>query len=592
MAEAMRALLLLLLPCVLATSSILPPPGGPVHCNVGTFDCTVTNACGSFNDRTTCHASQAVYPRTEAELVAAVASAAREKRKAKAVAKYSHSLPKLVCPGGSDGVVISTALLSRVVGVDVEKKQITVQSGMLLRDLVAEAAKVGLSLPASPYFYGVTIGGLLATGAHGSSLMGRGGAVHEYVVGMRIVTPSTTTGESGERLAVVRELRADDPDLDAAKVSLGVLGVISQVTLQLEPLFKRSVTFVTNDSDADLAEMVDVWGLQHEFGDIMWLPGQGKVVLRKDDRVDISTPGDGLNLGMFRDRPSSDIARSRLEEEQLQEKGSDAALCSVSHNRSVVAEKLGFGLTNDGKSFTGYPVVGYQHRIQAYGSCQEGPDDDGHQEQQLCPWNPRINGSFIYNPGLSVTRSKAKAFIKDVLTLRDLNPDAFCGLDMHSGILFRYVKSSTAYLGKAEDSVELDMAYYRSRVRGTPAMHADVFDELEQMALYKYGALPHWGKSRSYAFNETRGKYPKLGEFLDVKARFDPDGVFSSEWSDQVLGINGSPMILGPDCAVEGLCTCIQDSDCASGYVCSPGKLYPDARVCSIPHPQSNIAQL
>lgn len=86
-----------------------------------------------------------------------------------------------------------------------------------------------------------------------------------------------------------------------------------QVTLQLEPLFKRSVTFLTNDSDADLAEVVDVWGLQHEFGDIMWLPGQGKVVLRKDDRVDISTPGDGLNLGTFRDTPTSDIARSRLE---------------------------------------------------------------------------------------------------------------------------------------------------------------------------------------------------------------------------------------------------------------------------------------
>lgn len=82
----------------------------------------------------------------------------------------------------------------------------------------------------------------------------------------------------------------------------------TQVTLQLEPLFKRNVTFLTKDSDAELAEMVAVWGQQHEFGDIMWLPGQGKVVLRKDDRVDVSTPGDGLNLGLH-----PDIVPERLE---------------------------------------------------------------------------------------------------------------------------------------------------------------------------------------------------------------------------------------------------------------------------------------
>lgn len=49
----------------------------------------------------------------------------------------------------------------------------------------------------------------------------------------------------------------------------------------------------------DLAEQVAVWGHLHEFGDMTWLPHQRKVFYRKDDRVDVSTPGDGLNDYLF-----------------------------------------------------------------------------------------------------------------------------------------------------------------------------------------------------------------------------------------------------------------------------------------------------
>jgi hypothetical protein len=59
-----------------------------------------------------------------------------------------------------------------------------------------------------------------------------------------------------------------------------------QVTLQLQPLFKRSITNVQKD-DSDLESMIVQFGLEHEFGDVTWYPAQGKVVYRVDDRVPV-----------------------------------------------------------------------------------------------------------------------------------------------------------------------------------------------------------------------------------------------------------------------------------------------------------------
>ncbi|KAF7062646.1 hypothetical protein CFC21_069221 [Triticum aestivum] len=309
-------------------------------------------------------------------------------------------------------------------------------------------------------------------------------------------------------------------------------------------MFKRSVTFLERD-DSDLAAQVAVWGHLHEFGDMTWLPRQGKVIYREDDRVDVSSPGDGLNdyLG-FRSFPTLGLIIARVAEEHVE---------------------------NDGSSFTGYPVVGYQHRIQASGSCIDAKDN---LLRSSCPWDPRVRSLFFYNTGFSVTLSKAPALVADMQRLRDLNPRALCSLDAKMGVLIRYVGASSAYLGKTEDSVNFDFTYYRSYTQGRPRAHSDVIDELEQMALRKYGAVPQWGKNRNFAFDGAIAKYAKAGEFLKVK---------ESEWSDHVLGIDGSPNIVQKGCAIEGLCICSHDSHCApeQGYYCRPGKVYTEARVCS-----------
>ncbi|KAJ4770634.1 hypothetical protein LUZ62_054891 [Rhynchospora pubera] len=571
----LRTLILFSVFCLVVPPLIASPPPDPVQCVDGTSNCTMSNAYGAFPDRSICHGSQVVYPSSEEELLRVVAKAAASKTKMKAVTRFSHSIPKLACPGGSDGILISTLNLNRVISVDTTRMQITIESGMTLKDLIEAAAEANLALPHAPYWYGLTIGGMLSTGAHGSSLWGKGSAVHEYVIGMRVVTPAP----AAQNFAVIRLLGIGDPDLDAAKVSLGVLGVISQVTLQLQPMFKGSITFSTRD-DTDLAEKAVNFAYQHEFADIVWHPGHGKVVYRLDDRMPVNVLGEGVyNFIGFRPTATAAILANRLAEEAFEAAGNGNGKCLDSQVTTSTLSLARYGLMNSCGNITGYPVIGYQNKMQASGGCAFGNED---LLLTACPWDPRIKGSFFHQTTVSIPLERVKEFILDLQKLRDLNPKALCGLELYSGILMRYVKASSAYLGKTSDMIDFDITYYRSRNPATPRLYEDFIEEIEQIALFKYNGLPHWGKNRNIAFNGVIKKHVNSRDFLRVKDRYDPDGLFSSEWSDQILGLTGSVIVLKERCALEGLCICSEDLHCApdKGYYCRPGKVYTDARVC------------
>jgi L-gulonolactone oxidase len=101
---------------------------------------------------------------------------------------------------------------------------IEVEAGMLTRDMNKHLRKAGLMVPSLPIYEGMTVGGMAATGSHGSSL--QHASLSDQVLEMTIVRPD---GES------VRVTRQNPETWRAACLSLGLLGVVYSLRLKCEP---------------------------------------------------------------------------------------------------------------------------------------------------------------------------------------------------------------------------------------------------------------------------------------------------------------------------------------------------------------------
>ncbi|MCO5610835.1 hypothetical protein L7F22_065077 [Adiantum nelumboides] len=452
---------------------------------------------------------------------------------------------------------------------------------------------------------------MTSTGAHGSSMWGKGSGVHDYVVGMRIIVPASEE----EGFAKVVKVAEGNADLDAARLSLGVLGAISTVTFQLEPIFKRSVTLELRE-DYELDHAAHKLAKAHEFSALTWYRASSKMLVRVDDRVTVDTPGDGAYKFAIFDKMDVGIVESmRTVWEASEESQNDDPICKQEPILMNSQIDSGDGLANDGfGTFVGYPVIGFHHKMQTSGGCEreeftpiitptsilgseslpsygdgmveepQVPYIDAHNKPGTYLWNPLIKGFLFFHTSVSIPVSKFTDALIDVKRLQDIFPQAMCNLAFLGGVLLRFLTTSKAYLGEPPNAVVFEMMYYRSRKPSTPRFHQDPFEEIEQILVFKYGGKPHCGKNRDLVFEAMDKRTVALENFVEARQRFDPQGLFSNDWTDAILGIKSSRDVqtFQDYCALEGLCRSKEDSHChpAKGVMCRPGHVYKKARVC------------
>ncbi|GLJ25515.1 hypothetical protein SUGI_0488410 [Cryptomeria japonica] len=549
--------------------------------------CQIYNYQGLWEDHENCMAANSSSPKSEAELVQVVAKAVKNKQKVRVVSWLGHSLTKLACVG-NQGLIISTKNYNQIISINKTAMTITVQAGAMMSDVMEAAASQGLSLPAMIYWNGVSAAGVISTGAHGSGLIGKGSGVYEYVVGMRLVVPASPL----LGYAKVITLREYDEDLKAARISLGMLGVISEITFALQPMYKRSVSASLKD-DGGLENEAESFLRGVDFSDIYWIPSHGKALFRNISKVSVNVPGDGFSILLGTPTRVVDIENSAAQMASLQANAATQTICKVLESQMNTLAFNGSAFLNGPTGFTGYPIVGFNHKMQASGGCQGSvpkPADNSSftcnstsivdKNTTVCTWDRRIDAILLYDVEIQVRMSNLTAVIQDMKKIRDLNPENLCDL---RGTLIRSIKKSDAYLGHAEDTVAMETIYYKFRDENMIKWNGDVFEEIEQMVIEKYGGVMHWGKSGGHLFKGQALRASNITKFLEVKMRYDPYGLFSNEWTDGLFGIEGPLMDIERDgCALDKLCKCTEDRHCApdKGYFCMPGKVWTNARVC------------
>eukprot|EP00850_Spirogloea_muscicola_P009724 SM000055S18258 [mRNA] locus=s55:381988:386023:- [translate_table: standard] len=535
------------------------------YCTPGS-GCVLRNIYGTFTDRLPCRMSVVEYPTTEMELITAVAYASQNNLKVKVVSRFVSTIPKWTCPGGEDGLVISTRDYKSI-SIDAAHQTVTVDAGVQLRDLLDTIAGYGLALPAAPSWDGVSIAGLIGTGSHGSSLLGNGGAVHDYILNMSLIIPANQS----QGWATVLHAEPGSDLLAAARVHLGVLGAVSKITLQLEPIFKRSVT-VINVTDTSLEDTVLDFASSYTYANLNWWPALSTVFFQEDSRVLIETPGnDSYTFPVYAPLPDLEWEAVRMADNNFETSATGASQqCSnsISIQYPAIKQGTGFNVTN-GNVFS-YPAVGFQHHMQI----------------GLSMGSTSCRG-ILFETSISIPLRLLPDYIRTIKQLSAAKVNGTCGIGIYGGFHIDFAKASSALLGEPEDAAIISIQYYRATNASTPRLNQDITEEIEQIGLNMFGGRPQWGKNRDGAFEGAASKFPNMARFLAIRNEVDPRGLFSSTWSQAVLDLSEGPVNKYNDgCAMEGVCVpCQSNNHCnpAQGSLCLPGLVYSDARVCRVP---------
>jgi xylitol oxidase len=369
----------------------------------------------------------------------------------------------------TDGDLVSLASLPRVVELDAQAATVTVDGGIKYGELAVRLHDNGWALANLASLPHISVAGACATATHGSGV--GNGNLATAVQAVEMVTAS------GDLVDVSRD---DDPELmDAVTVGLGAFGIVTRLTLAVEPTFsvsQRVYEHLPMQSAMDRLDEIMADGYSVSMF-TFWGPDEIEQLWRKqrvvddtDDDDDASSPRYGAMPSLREMHPIADIA---------------AEPCT---------EQLG--------------VAG--------------------------PWHerlPHFRMGFTPSSGeelqseLFVERSDAPAAMRALIELHDVLAPVLKVSEV------RAVAADNLWLSMCHrrDSI----AFHFTWIQSWP----DVEPVLAQVeaALAPFSPRPHWGKLSTLGGDVLRSRFERLGDFERVAGEWDPSHKFRNAYLDALF---------------------------------------------------------
>lgn len=213
-----------------------------------------------------------IQPETLQEVEHVVNLARRCRRRVTTVG-CGHSPSDLTC---TSSWLVNLDRFNRVLAIDPATGVVTMEAGIRLYTLCEELDRHGLAMTNLGSINEQSMAGVISTGTHGSSL--RHGLLSEDILSLKITLADGRTRACSA---------TDDPDLfRAALLSLGALGIITEVTFRAVPAYSLRWRQTV---DADKV-VLGAWGrglwTQAAFVRVWWFPYTRRAVTWTADVVD------------------------------------------------------------------------------------------------------------------------------------------------------------------------------------------------------------------------------------------------------------------------------------------------------------------
>lgn len=363
---------------------------------------------------------------------------------------------------------------NKVLAVDKEKMQVTVQPGIKLWQLNEYLDAHGLALKNLGSIARQSVAGAICTGTHGTGLQFQilGAQVEQFT----LITPN------GETRVLHREHHRELFNL--CLVNLGGLGVVAEMVLNVVPAFQlREHTYLMKyeDAAAHALELLE----NNDHLKMWWFPHTDKMVVYTYQRTPEKRNDSRLRQWLFDEMLSVYAYRTLLQ---------------VGHiNREWRPSINGLLL----KSFD-KPIYRIEKSYQVFNVPEpplhretEWAFDLKHIEELLLRYKKMINeGPHRLN------------FIQEI----------------------RFTKADDFALSPCYERNSIWLGAYNADNFGWK----ELLHDFEQLAT-EYRGRPHWGKEFTVGTNYLQQQYPLFKQFDDMRQEFDPSGKFANEFMKRIF---------------------------------------------------------